>query len=174
MPYKNIGLKIEQIYNDYKKLIFSIAYIKVKDYHAAEDITQETIRKIIENPCKIKTLEGNELRNYVAKIAANTTSDYLKKINKNNASISYIEDLMEQDITDNFNIEDFVIARDSVERIKAEIRKLDNKYRDPLILHNLDKHTIAEISNFLGVSERIVRYRINKAIQILNKANNDD
>lgn len=165
---KNISLKIEQIYNDYNRLIFSIAYKLVKDYQAAEDITQETIKKMIENPQGINRLEGNELRNYVARIALNTGYDYLRKINK---KVVYIEDLSEgeQDIKDSVDVEDFVITRYSIEQMKTEIRNLDNKYRDPLTLHNLDEHTISEVAMLLSVPERTVKYRINKAIKILKE-----
>lgn len=171
MLWKNIDLKIEQIYNDYKKLIFSIAYKQVNDYHLAEDITQETIKKMIENPCKIRELEGNELRNYVARIAYNTGYDYRKKINKNNEKTVFIDDLslQERDLRDDVNIEDFIITQDNIEQMKEAIRVLDNKYRDPLTLHKLDEHTITEVANLLSVPERTVKYRINKAINMLRK-----
>ncbi len=164
---KDVNLKIERIYNDYKKLIFTIAYAIVKDYDSAEDIIQETIRKMIENPCKAKELEGIELRNYVSKIARNTAIDYLKKQKRTSEAVSYIEDLTGKEITDKFDIEDFVITKHSVKHLEEGIRKLDDKYRDPLTLHNINKHTISEVSRLLNVPERTVNYRIKKAKQLL-------
>ena len=44
---------------------------------------------------------------------------------------------------------------------------MDDKYRDPLTLHNLNEHTISETSSLLGVPERTVKHRIKKAMNIL-------
>ena len=53
--------------------------------------------------------------------------------------------------------------------MKEEIRKLDAKYSESFTLHKLNEYTTAEISELLDIPERIIKYRINKAIQILKR-----
>ena len=143
----------------------------MNDYHAAEDITQETIRKMIEYPCKIKELEGNQLRNYIARSAENTGRDYLKKMNKNNSAVIYTEDLpeRERELSGIFDTYEYVITKLTVEDIKTALRNMKPEYRDPIVLHKLNKYTIPEVSKLLDVPERTVKYRIHKGIQILRE-----
>ncbi len=167
MFWKNINLKVEEIYNSYGKLIQSIAYNIVHDYQIAEDITQETMVKIIKNPRRIYDLKGNELKNYVARIAANTSCDFIRKLNKDETNTIFMENMKYQEIAHDIELEEVIIGKDAKERLKSAIRQLDSKYRDALTLHRLDGHTIAEVSALLGIPERTVKYRINKAINIL-------
>lgn len=159
-------LKVEQMYDEYGKMILNIAYHIVQNHHAAEDITQETIEKIIRNPERISQIEGNSRRNYIARIAANTSYDFVKKNNSSN--LVPLEEVI--DLSDDFDIEELMISEDTKERLKNEIRMLDAKYRDPLTLHKLDGHTVAEVSDLIGVPERTVKERIRKAMLLLKRA----
>lgn len=167
MFWKNIDLEVEEIYNSYGKLIRSIAYNTVHDHHLAEDITQETMVKIIKNPMPTRALKGNELKNYVARIAINTSFDFVKRLNKTDANTVFMEDEQYQELGSNIELEEIVIDRDSKEKLKTAIRQLDAKYRDPLTLHKLDGYTVSEVSALLSVPERTVKYRINRAMNIL-------
>ena len=161
---KKLNLKVERIYNEYGKLIYNIAYKLTGGKEAAEDITQETMERIIKYPQKVTELEGNELRNYIARIASNTSKNYLNKDDEANHQLE-----LNNDIEDTFNLEDFVITSTTKEKLKEEIRKMDSKFRDPLTLHNLNGHTISAVSELIGVSERTVKYRIKEAIDILKE-----
>lgn len=166
MFWKNVSLKVEEIYNTYGKMIQSIAYNLTHDYQLSEDITQETMVKIIQNQIRIRDLKGNELKNYVARIAVNTSYDFIRKLNKDMNIIS-LEDTRYQEIACDIELEEIVINKDAKERLKTAIRQLDIKYRDPLTLHKLDGLTVPEVSALLGVPERTVKDRIRKAINIL-------
>ena len=159
---KKINLKVELIYNEYGRLINSIAYQLVGDRAAAADVTQETMERIIKYPQKMSELEGNELKNYIARIASNTSVNYLNKSEETSCECE-----MNGEIADEFDLEKFVINNETKEKLKEAIKNMDCKLRDPLTLHTLNGHTIHEVSELIGVPERTVKYRIREAINIL-------
>lgn len=165
MLWTKVKLKTEQIYNDFGKLIFSIAYEILEDYQLSEDALQEAALRIVRCEDRIKLLEGDELRNYVARIARNVSNDLYRKWRKGNTV--FLENENVQTECDDIDIDDIIITEESFNILKEKIRNLESKYRDPLVLKKLDKHTISEIAYILGIPERTVKFRIHKAQQIL-------
>lgn len=172
MHLKKSDLKIEKIYNDYGKLIFTIAYNELHDYQLAEDVTQETVVKLIKYPHVVNRLEGNELKNYIAKIALNIGYNYYNRRCKDKPTeLRDPDSFSEEDKAQpSCGLEELVIGRSSIDIMKKELEKMDFKYRAPLVLHKLYGHTVAEVSQLLDVPERTVKYRISNAVGLLKEA----
>lgn len=157
---------VERIYKNYGDMIYGIALKILRDRSRAEDAAHETIIRIMRYSDKLTELGGVQAKNYIARIARNTCIDLRNRINRDDSATAYAEDM---DIieAENTDPEEYVISGENVRIIADELRRMDKKYRDPLTLQKFNKHSIKEISEILGVSERTVNYRIERAKKIL-------
>ena len=65
------------------------------------------------------------------------------------------------------NPEEFVISNETIKEIEEEINKMDTRYSDPLRLQKIEKLSIAQVAEVLGISKRTVSYRVEQARRIL-------
>lgn len=156
--------QIEKIYEEYRNLIYAIAYDILRDEEWAKDALQETLLRMIKNYGRLDTMKAAELKNYVARMARNTGIDLYNKRKKAQGPPDGAD--MDEAIETN-TPEDFVITNESVEFIVEEIKRMDPKYSDPLRFQKFNKYSIEQISKIMGISQRTVHYRIEKAKRIL-------
>ena len=68
--------KFQEIYDKYKNLIMKMAFEKLKDFHLAQDICQETFIKLYGYQ---DTLDEDRVKSWLLVVAANLIRDYFKK-----------------------------------------------------------------------------------------------
>ena len=154
----------------YQKQVHTLAWGKIRDYHIAEDITQETFLQAYQ---KLETLEDpTRFPRWLYVIADRLCIAWLRKNQR------HIEPLEEADFpgieTEAYSrfvatehAEIFAEARrDLVEKL---LTKLKENNRTVITLHYLEGMTYAEIVNFLGVPENTIRSRLRRARQQLKK-----
>ena len=161
---ESAAVHAEQIYHKYKNMIFKISLEILQEKSMAEDAAQETACKIIKYSDRLREFSDAEERNYIAAIARNTA---ITLSNKRNRDESYPESEYIPDRNIESNPSEYVITNESVNAIVAELKKLDEKYSEPLLLQKLGHYSIKDISDVLGAPERTVKYRIHRAKQIL-------
>lgn len=161
--------RVEQVYKEYRNLVYTIAYAILRDNELAEDATQETMLKLLKHSDKIDPDKKAETKNYVARVARNTSFDFYNDRKRDQSAHEFAEELMikTQSANDENDPEKYVITNESVNRIIDEIRNMDPKYSDPLRFQKFNGHNITEIADIMGVCERTVHYRIDKAKRIL-------
>ena len=167
---------IERVYKDYGDMIFNISLNILRDRSWAEDATHETLIRIMKYSDKLNGLNSAQAKNYIARIARNTCIDLHNRRARDDKVTVRTEDFEVID-ADGADPEEYIITNESVQKIAEKLRTMDSKYRDPLTLQKFNKHSIKEISEILGVSERTVNYRIERAKQILSdllKKGDDD
>ena len=81
--------------NQYKDLVFTLAYKMLKNREDAEEVSQDVFIKIFKSLNKFKG--DSKFSTWIYKITYNTCLDYLKKSKKEN-SIVYIEDFSEHQV----------------------------------------------------------------------------
>ena len=67
--------QFEAIVKQYEKLVFTVCYQLVKDYHEAQNLTQETFLSAYKH---IDSYHGDNYKPWLVRIAANKAKDYLK------------------------------------------------------------------------------------------------
>lgn len=120
-----------------------------------------SLRKGGFDPAKGKPLEA-----YIAGIVSNVVSMHFRNLKKQNPS----EDIdKHRSVKDSLNPLDDVLTLERKEKIKNALSKLDEKYREVILMRIYEEKSIEEISNQLGIEKRRVSERINYAFKLLLK-----
>ena len=165
--------KIEYIYHRYHDEMLRVAKARlhrrgVPNYESdAEDAVQNAFVKIVKHINKIDfSMEERSIRAYILKIVANeaisVANDY-----------RILEDI--DDLADRIEDGDFfgmLRVQERYEDVVEAIQQLDERYSIPLALRCGDNMEIKAIAELLGISEKSVYTRLERArkklIEILN------
>ena len=148
----------------YKSSVYALAYTKLRNFHDAEDITQEVFLKAYQ---KLSTLKRwDNFLAWLFSITVNSCKDFLKS-SARRPDRDYIED---QDATlwDASSI-DAYRSESVVESIREAIDGLPEIYRQTLTLYYLGGLNSKEIARFLGTSANTVNQRLMRARTKLKK-----
>ena len=142
----------------YKSSVYALAYTKLRNFHDAEDITQEVFLKAYQ---KLSTLKRwDNFLAWLFSITVNSCKDFLKS-RARRPDANYIE---EQDATlwDAPSI-DAYRSETTAESIREAIDELPEIYRQTLTLYYLGGLSSTEIARFLGTSANTVNQRLMRA-----------
>ena len=149
-------IAFEKLYNNYNKLIYSIAYSILKNKQDAEDIVQIVFEKIYLID-KEKLPNKNET-SWLYSVTKNETINYLKR-NKNNIDLDSI-----YNIEDDNNEINKIINQDSYNRL---IGKLNDKEKEIISLKIVSNLSFEEIGKLLKEPTGTIKWRYYKAINTL-------
>lgn len=137
-------MKIEEQYDK----LFKYCYMKTRDVHIAEDITQETFLKFLST--KDYKDMGKQM-NYLYTIARNLCIDYFRK--KPECELN--ENIPVQPIERNY--------------IDEALNKLGEEERELLFLRYTNEESINDLAIHYGVSRFVINRRIKKALANLKE-----
>lgn len=120
------------LFEDYHRLMFATAKKYVSNYHAVEDIVQESLMNLLKKIHTIMSLERCSLAAYIVCTVRNTSINYLKKERTQKRYLS----------------------PDPVEGSDAEISPAPSIEELLLVKENL--HTLASVMNQLSEEERLL------------------
>ena len=149
-------IAFEKLYNNYNKLIYSIAYSILKNKQDAEDVVQIVFEKLYLID-KEKLPNRNE-SSWLYSITKNETINYLKH-NKNNIDLDSI-----YNIGDDNNEINKIIDQDSYNRL---ISKLNNKEKEIISLKIISNLSFEEIGKLLKEPTGTIKWRYYKAVNTL-------
>jgi len=164
------AIAFEHLVKKYQKQVHTLAWRKIRDFHVAEDITQETFLQVYQ---KLETLEDpTRFPRWLYVITDRLCIAWLRKNQRHiepleDANISEVETEAYSRYVAAEHARTFAEARrDLVEELLA---KLKEGNRTVITLHYLEGMTYAEISSFLGVSENTIKSRLRRARQQLKQ-----
>lgn len=142
------------IRKDFSEILKKHIQSKVKDEEAAKDILQEVFIKIHLNANKVESTES--LKSWLYTIAHNATMDYFKKQSK---QISYIE-ISENEETQPHSAENCIVPL---------INNLPEKYKEALLLSEINGKKQAEVAEILHISLPGAKSRIQRGRKLLQQ-----
>lgn len=158
--------EIEQWIHEYGHDLKWLAYSYVKDYSIAEDITQETFIKAYQKYATFK--KESTIKTWLYKITINSCKDYLKS--------SYMKrvvkkgaDLFRSIPSPKETPEESLLKQDEDEALIAQVLKLENKYREVIILYYFEEFDIKDLAHVLHISPNTVKTRLRRARQLLQE-----
>ncbi|MBO6302106.1 MAG: RNA polymerase sigma factor [Ruminiclostridium sp.] len=150
----------EHAYTKYKGKMIALAYNITGNYHDAEEAVSNAFFKIAGNFEKLKKRTGQERAAYYCVVTKNCAYDILRE--KSRRGEIPIED--EYDIPDgSSDVSDEVLSEYSYRRVVEAIRSLPEIYAQALYLQNVTGLSVREIASDLGVTEAVVRKRLERA-----------
>ena len=160
--------KVEYLYHKFHKDMIIMAKSRLKgnrnfNYELdAEDVVQNAFVKIVKHIKKVDfSVSDSELKSYVLRIVINEVNNMVK----NHKPIIEIENF-ENVIEDGHYFEDLRV-RKNYEEIIEIIIDMDDMYGIPISLRYIENMTIKEIAGLLGIAEKSVYTRIDRAKKII-------
>ncbi|MGL5244153.1 MAG: sigma-70 family RNA polymerase sigma factor [Sarcina sp.] len=147
-----------ELMNECKESLYRIAFAYVKDEHSALDIVQDTVYKAYMAINKLK--EPKHFNTWITRILINNAINFLKKEEK-------VICLEEKDLiniigSNNINDEETIDLLDMVD-------KLQDKYKEVIILKYFSDLTIKEISKTLDMPIGTIKTYLNKGLANLRE-----
>ena len=145
--------KIEQLLNDYGNAVFRMCFLYLKDYHLAEDATQETFIKAMYSYNSFRN-ESNE-KTWMTQIAVNTCKNIMRT-NWFRLSRNELKDDM-QDLNDFYET---IVEENSISKAIMQLRADDRKM---ILLYYYQELSMKEIAQIIGKSQNAAIQRVNRA-----------
>ncbi len=168
--------KAVRLYARYNRLMHQVAYEILKDHQLAEDAISESFMRIIHNLHKIDENNDAKTCGFLTIICRNVAINMYHKKHKIVPASDTMESIPDDDIR--ANPEKIIISRENLKRAVEAVNQLEDKYRDPLLLHRIHGYSVEDIARFLGISVSTVYKRIErgkkKLLKMLEEGGDDD
>lgn len=156
---------ITRLYKTYKKYLFSISLSILHNHADAEDAVHETFVRIIKNLSKIKDVESDKTKSFIAIILRNICFDMLRK-SGHEALYDECGDLSEYTVKDTVREAEIRLDYKSVIN---NISNLSPALKNIATLYFVMQYSAAEIGEILDLSDSAVYSGISRARKILKE-----
>lgn len=148
-------INIEEVYNEYFKVVYRYLFCLTRNSDKAEELTQETFYRAVQ---KIDNFEGNcKISSWLCQIAKNIYLDELKK-EKRKTELNEEVDIIDKE----FDLENQVISQEDKISLYKKIHNLDNITKEVIILRINGELSFKEIGLVFNKTEnwaRVTFYR---------------
>ena len=145
---------LERLMNEYGDAIFRMCYLYLKDYHLAEDATQDTFINAMKS---YDTFQNKSTeKTWITRIAINCCKNIIRTQWFRNARNNLEENMVNASESP---IEEF-LEKDSISRAIMELNENDRKI---IILYYYQELSMKEIADIIGTSENTTIQRLNRA-----------
>lgn len=137
--------KLEEVYEQYKNLMYHVAYGILRNHHDAEDAVLRALWKISENILKIDETICPKTKHFVVTVTERQAIDIYR--GKKRLGETSLDDYGER-LSD-----DFVCGGEmEPSALSLAIAGLPKNYREVILLRFADGYSVKEISEILGYS----------------------
>ena len=157
---------LDELYSQYRYLMYHVAYGILKDHTLAEDAVQTAFLKLAENNYKIDKIICNKTRIFMVIVIRSTALDLYSRNNKHK-DLYVLEDQIVEAVDNNPTPLELIASNESVDMIKNTLQTMNPKYADILTLKYFNHYTNKEIADLLLISEENVRVSLHRARKIL-------
>ena len=161
----------EELVKKFSKYVYTTAFFILRDTHEAEDVSQEVFVKVY---LSIKGFRGlSSFKTWIRKLTVNTCIDKLRlrsKTKDRKVSLDKITEEYEVVFTKfSQNLEKSFFNKETVKEVLKNIVNLDESYRIPLILRDLQDYSYREISVLIGKPIGTVKTNIHRARKMIKE-----
>ena len=151
-------LKIEQLYYQYRNIMYREAYSVLQDAQLAEDAVSESIIRVVHNLHKLDVDDVPRTRAFMVIVTRNVARDIYRA-----RTPLMEEEEVEFQAKTSPSAMDIVMDKASVERIVEVIQNLKPIYKDTLILRKFYDLPCEDIARLTEASIQTVQKRITRA-----------
>jgi len=159
----------EELVRQFSKYVYTTAFFILRDTHEAEDVSQEVFVKVY---LSIKGFRGlSSFKTWIRKLTVNTCIDKLRLRSKTKDKKVSLEKITEEYevVFTRFDqsLEKSFFNKETVKEVLKIVVSLDESYRIPLILRDLQDYSYREISELIGKPIGTVKTNIHRARKII-------
>ena len=148
--------KFKDLVIQYEKLVFTVCYQLVHDYHESQNLTQETFLAAYRH---IDTYKGDNYKPCLIRIASNKAKDYLKSAYARRVQLDD-DSVGEQMIDMRAGPDDAYIQKETSAAILQAIHNLKEPYQKAVSMYFLEEKSAEEIAEILGRPVKTVQTQI--------------
>ncbi len=161
----------EGLVKKFSKYVYTTAFFILRDSHEAEDVSQEVFVKVY---LSIKGFRGlSSFKTWIRKLTVNTCIDKLRlrsKIRDKKVSLDKITEEYEVVFTKmSTSLEKSFFYKEAVKDVLKIIVNLEENYRIPLILRDLQDYSYREIAELTRKPIGTVKTNIHRARKIIKE-----
>ena len=169
---------VEELFRQYGKKIYLLAYNILNDVGMAEDCLQNVMKKVIDHVGLFRDCDINKMKSLIVKCTRNAAID-LYRAERRRRSFETDLGAFEEDSDSEFadsagTSEEIIINEENKRRLMELINLLEPAYRDVLLMKYQMEMKNTDIASVLGVSEDVVNTRIYRAKKILLEKRRDE
>jgi len=159
----------EELVRKFSRYVYTTAFFILRDTHEAEDASQEVFVKVY---LSIKGFRGlSSFKTWIRKLTVNTCIDKLRlhsKTKDKKVSLEKITEEYEVVFTKySQSLEKSFFNKETVKEVLKIMVNLDESYRIPLILRDLQDYSYREISELTNKPIGTVKTNIHRARKII-------
>lgn len=156
--------KFKQLYEHYRYLMLNIAYKVLGNKGLAEEVVQDSLLKMLINIDNIGDVACRETKGWVVLVTKRTALNKLKyermRGHESGDVFALTPDAAE-------SVENAVIHNLKVRQVLDELKAIDDKYSELLILRYYYGYTDSKLALHFGVSAETVRKRCERGKKVL-------
>lgn len=161
-----------RLIDNYKNMVYNLAYRMSNNPHEAEDISQEAFLRAYQSLAHFNP--SYKFSTWLYQITLNIIRDRLKKKELNYVSLDApVEtddsEFYPQPADSTNNPEQIITRQEDVRAVQQAILSLPSKYREVLVLRHLQDLSYIEISNILKLPQGTVKVRLYRAREQLKR-----
>lgn len=158
----NLEKEFLKAYDKLSDAIFRHCYFRVFDKEKAKDLTQDAFTKTWEYIAAGAAVDN--LKAFIYRVATNLIIDHHRK-HKDISLEGLREDGFEPMSQDH---RDIVVSAE-LRKVIEGINKLDDEYRDAVMMRHVEDMSVKDIAKAAGVSENVVSVRIHRGLAKLKE-----
>ncbi|RPF48469.1 RNA polymerase sigma-70 factor (ECF subfamily) [Hydrogenoanaerobacterium saccharovorans] len=156
--------EFEQLIERYEKLVFTICYQMVRDFHEAQNLAQDTFFSAYQH---IDSCPAESYKPWLARIATNKAKDYLKSAYMRRVIVS--DDEKFSNIPAENSPDEIYIESETEQNIRDKIEALKEPYLKVSTMYFIEDKNVEEISKLLGRPKKTVQTQIYRAKNLLQQ-----
>lgn len=161
----------EDLIKMYSKYVYTTAFFILRNSHEAEDASQEVFVKVY---LSIKGFRGlSSFKTWIRKLTVNTCIDKLRlksKMKDKKVSLDKITEEYEVVFTKfSQSLEKKFFSQEAVKEVLKVVVNMEENYRIPLILRDLQDYSYREIAELTGKPIGTVKTNIHRARKIIKE-----
>lgn len=162
------GEFFDELYRRYQDKLRRVIYYYVGDSEDAQDIFHDVFVRVYRHIDTYK--DDKPFSSWIYQIAVNCSKNFRNKVARNDSVIEHEKEEQRANFLDDASSlspeEDF-IRKDDMAQFRDAVSRLKEKFRVVFLMRHDQGLKYGEISEILGCSERTVKWRMRRAIEIV-------
>lgn len=161
---------LEQTFDKYSRLMFSVAYKYGLQRQDAEDVVMDSVLSIHKNMTKIRALNVEKMQVYIVSIVRNASLDFLRREKRRGMVFQNTEDDEMEQIASVESVEEKISLQDEIKLVMKAIHELPESERQVMYMKYSRNMENEDIASSTGLSPESIRKYLSRGRNHVRKA----